>query len=65
MAWNHWNVITKELPRLKLKEGLIKICCDMCRTKPQTTYDNAVGHLRERYADGYTLVGHRSIETVD
>jgi hypothetical protein len=38
-----WNEIVEVFPRLGLSEGTKEIFCSLCRTKPETTYDNAVG----------------------
>ncbi|CAF9938798.1 MAG: hypothetical protein ALECFALPRED_007849 [Alectoria fallacina] len=65
LTWEAWNVVVKELPRLGMKEGVREICCRLCRTKPETTYDNFVGQYGERYVEGYTLAGKKSIDFME
>lgn len=38
-----WESIRKEFPREGLKNCLVDTMCWLCRTKPETTYDNFVG----------------------
>jgi len=40
-------------PRLALKEQFKEALCDVVRSKPQTTYDNFVRDIGERYVPGY------------
>ena len=65
LTWEAWNVIVKELPRLGLKEGIREIMCGLCRTKPETTYDNFVGDYGERYVEGFTLTGKKVIDLIE
>jgi hypothetical protein len=50
---SQWDVIVEEFPRLDLSEGTKDILCNLCRTKPETTYNNAVGGLGEAYVEGH------------
>ncbi len=65
LTWNQWNVVTKELPRLGMREGVKEIMCRLCRTKPQTTYDNEVGNFGVRYVEGYSLEGEKFIDRLE
>lgn len=65
LTWEAWNVIVKEFPRLGMKEGVREILCGLCRTKPQTTYDNFVGQYGERYVEGYTVAGKEAIDFLE
>ena len=65
LTWDQWNVIVKELPRFGMRKGIIDICCNLCRTKPQTTYDNMVGQFGERYVEGYSLEGKQAIDMIE
>lgn len=65
LTWEAWNVIVKELPRLGMKEGIRDILCRLCRTKPETTYDNIVGDVGERYVEGFSLAGKKTIDWMD
>ncbi|PVI05511.1 hypothetical protein DM02DRAFT_584009 [Periconia macrospinosa] len=38
---------------------------ELCRSKPDTTYDNYVGDFGERYVANYSRVGHRAIDFMD
>ena len=65
LTWDQWNAIVKELPRLGFRQGVIDACCKLCREKPQTTYDNAVGHFGERYVEGYSWKGKLAIDMIE
>lgn len=65
LTWEAWNVIVKEFPRLGMKDGIREILCRLCRTKPETTYDNFVGQYGERYVKGYTLAGKKVIDFME
>lgn len=65
LTWEAWNVVVEELPRLGMKDGVQEICCWLCRTKPETTYDNFVGQYGERYVQGYTLAGKKDIDFME
>ncbi|KAL8697518.1 MAG: hypothetical protein Q9201_007084 [Fulgogasparrea decipioides] len=60
-----YDAIVKEFPRLEMKDDLRETLCGLCRTKPQTTYDNFVGDWGEKYVEGYTRVGNRRIDEVE
>lgn len=60
-----YKIIVDELPRLGLKEGIRDIMCELCRTKPESTYDNFVGQFGERYVEGYNLDGKRIIDFIE
>ncbi|KAF2766155.1 hypothetical protein EJ03DRAFT_183901 [Teratosphaeria nubilosa] len=49
LAWDEFNSIVKEFPRLGLMKGLKNNMLHLCKTKPQTTYDNTVGEWGDRY----------------
>lgn len=65
LTWEAWNVIVKEFPRLGMKDGVRDILCNLCRTKPETTYDNFVGDFGERYVEGYSLAGKRVVDIME
>ena len=48
-----------------MKEGIREICCRLCRTKLETTYDNFVGQYGERYIEGFSLTGKRNIDFLE
>jgi hypothetical protein len=64
LTWDTYNNIVEEYPLLGLKEGLKEFMCGFCRTKPETTYDNWVGEIGERFVEGYSREGKRSIDFV-
>ncbi|KAH9826316.1 Metal dependent phosphohydrolase [Teratosphaeria destructans] len=49
LTWDEFNSIVKEFPRLDLMKGLKNNMLHLCKTKPQTTYDNTVGEWGDRY----------------
>jgi hypothetical protein len=57
-----WDGIVKEYPRKGFKDGVIGIMCGLCRTKPETTYDNLAGEFGEKFVEGYNLEGHRAVD---
>ena len=65
LTWEEWNAVSKEFPRLGMKEGIREIMCGLCRNKPDTTYDNFVGYFGERYVEGYTLAGKQFVEFLE
>lgn len=57
-----WEGIVEVFPRTNFKQGVTEILCGLCRTKPETTYDNFVGDLGEAYVEGNTLEGKRLVD---
>lgn len=49
-----YDAIVKEVPRLGFKDDFREAFCGLCRTKPQTTYDNIVSDWGGKYVEGYT-----------
>ncbi|KAL8717586.1 MAG: hypothetical protein Q9181_008305 [Wetmoreana brouardii] len=60
-----YDAIVKDVPRLEMKDDIRETLCGLCRTKPQTTYDNFVGDWGEKYLEGYTRVGNRKIDEIE
>ncbi|KAI9754397.1 MAG: hypothetical protein M4579_004735 [Chaenotheca gracillima] len=60
-----YDAIVLEFPRLGMMKGLKDIACHLCRTKPATTYDNFVGQYGEKYVEGFSLAGKRSIDFIE
>lgn len=50
---NTLEAILAAYPRLALKKQFGECLCDLARRKPQTTYDNGVRDMGERYVEGY------------
>lgn len=65
LSWDEYNAVVEVLPRLKLMEGLKKVMCQLCRTKPQTTYDNTVGEWGDKYVEGYSRKGKLTQDLLD
>lgn len=65
LTWDEYREIVKALPRIGLVAGCREIFCNLCRTKPVTTYDNIVSQWGEKYVEGYTLDGHRAIDGME
>jgi hypothetical protein len=58
--------ISKEYPRDDgEREFFISQLVDLCRRKPETTYDNYVGDFGEKYLANYSRVGHRAIDLLE
>ena len=65
LTWQEYKTVVEELPRLSFKEGVREIFCGLCRTKPETTYDNFAGQYGERFVEGYSLAGHQQIDRLE
>lgn len=65
LTWDEYEAVVKEVPRLGMKEGMREIMCYLCKTKPQTTYDNFVGQFGVKYVDGYNLEGKQTIDFME
>jgi hypothetical protein len=57
-----WNEVVKEFPRSGFKDGVIGVFCGLCKTKPETTYDNIAGEFGAQFVEGYSLIGHRAVD---
>ncbi|KAI6907392.1 hypothetical protein KC318_g7795 [Hortaea werneckii] len=69
-TWDEYNKVIKEFPRLGLMRGLKENMLHLCKTKPDTTYDNTVGEWGDRYlqGEGYSREGKLTqnlLETCD
>ena len=64
ITWDEFDAVNKEFPRLRFFNGTTEIFLGLCRTKPNTTYDNFLSDFGEVYIDGFTRVGHRLIDMV-
>ncbi|RMZ29368.1 hypothetical protein D0859_06540 [Hortaea werneckii] len=70
LTWDEYNKVVKEFPRLGLMRGLKENMLHLCKTKPDTTYDNTVGEWGDRYlqGEGYSREGKLTqnlLETCD
>ena len=57
--------IAAEFPRANLKEYIRETMCRLCRTKPETTYDNFVGSYGERFLEGFSLKGKQQVDRLE
>lgn len=58
--------ITNEYPFAEEdRKYFVEQLVELCRVKPNTTYDNYVGDFGERYLANYSRVGHRAIDWMD
>ncbi|OCL13378.1 hypothetical protein AOQ84DRAFT_332744 [Glonium stellatum] len=60
-----FDSIAAEFPRADLKGYIRETMCRLCRTKPDTTYDNFVGEYGERFLEGFSLKGKLAIDALD
>ncbi|KAL1980600.1 hypothetical protein VTN96DRAFT_3930 [Rasamsonia emersonii] len=65
LTWDEYNRVVAELPRLGLMKGLKEVMCNLCRTKPETTYDNTVGEWGDKYVEGYSRKGKLTQDLLD
>lgn len=59
-----WDAIVAEYPRKGFRDGVVEIMCGLCKTKPETTYDNFVSDFGEELVPGFTREGHRAFEMI-
>ncbi|KAK3066317.1 hypothetical protein LTR53_017385 [Teratosphaeriaceae sp. CCFEE 6253] len=64
MTQAEWDAIVAEFPRHGFRDGVVEIMCGLCRTKPETTYDNFVADFGDALVEGYSSKGHRPIEMI-
>ncbi|KAG0649646.1 hypothetical protein D0Z07_4060 [Hyphodiscus hymeniophilus] len=57
-----WDQVVKEYSRTGFKDGVIEEMCGLCRTKPETTYENFVSSFGTEYVNGYSAKGHRLLD---
>ncbi|KIM94039.1 hypothetical protein OIDMADRAFT_136469 [Oidiodendron maius Zn] len=50
-----FSAVIEELPRLDFKEGVKQILCNLCKHKPETTYDSFAREFGIRFVDGYEV----------
>ena len=50
---DEFRAVLKALPRVGFAEDTTEILCGLCRTKPETTYDNFCGDLGRKLVEGY------------
>jgi hypothetical protein len=48
-----YKEVIKAYPRIGLMEQTTETPCGLCKTKPETTYDNFVGSFDRSHIDGY------------
>ncbi len=65
LTWDQWKAATNEFPRLGMREGVKEILCRLCRTKPETTYDNFCSQWGEKYVEGYSVEGKKDIDYLE
>jgi hypothetical protein len=57
-----WDGIVKEYPRSGFRDGVIEVMCGLCKTKPETTYDNMVAGFGLKFVEGYSVEGHGLVD---
>jgi hypothetical protein len=60
-----FHAVAKEFPRHGFQEGVKHIMCQLCRKKPETTFDNFVGDFGEKYVEGYSRAGRSAIDFME
>lgn len=60
-----WDEVTKEYPRTNMKETAREVLCNVCKEKPETTYDNFLRDYGEKYVEGYSVAGKRIIDALE
>ncbi|KAH8816947.1 hypothetical protein F5884DRAFT_748425 [Xylogone sp. PMI_703] len=62
LTQKEFDMVVKEFPRLNIREGLVDLMCQLCKTKPETTYDNWVGDIGVKYLEEYSRDGQRMVD---
>lgn len=62
LARDVWNRVVKEYPRSGFNDGVIEVMCGLCKTKPETTYDNISGEFGQKFVEGYSVAGHTAVD---
>jgi hypothetical protein len=66
VSGEQWDAICKEYPRLNsMKDAAREMLCNVCRRKPDTTYDNFLKDYGEKHVEGYSAVGKRVIDALE
>ncbi|KAH7165303.1 hypothetical protein EDB81DRAFT_710760 [Dactylonectria macrodidyma] len=65
ISWDLSNALNEMFPRLDLANGIRRILCGFCRTKPQTTFDNFQNDYGTQFVEGYNPEGRRLIDFVE
>jgi hypothetical protein len=60
-----YDAIKKEFPGTGQRKYFLGQLVEICRRKPETTYDNFVGDFGEKYVANYSRVGHRPLELIE
>lgn len=60
-----WEGVVKEYPRVGFSDGIKNVICGLCRSKPQTTYDNFAADFGLKYVEGYSRKGHTLIDHLE
>lgn len=53
LTWDEYDAVVKELPMLQCHKNVKEVACGICRTKPESTFDNFFGIWGEKYVEGY------------
>ena len=57
LTWEEYDRVVAAFPRTGMVDGVLKILCGICATKPATTYDNFVASIGEALVPGYSTKG--------
>ena len=61
MTWEEYDAVVREFPRLNLADGVRNVFCQLCRDKPETTYDNFAADVGEEMVEGYSRKGRKLV----
>lgn len=65
LTWEEYDGVVRSFPRLEMIKEVRETLCGLCRTKPETTYDNFVADYGEKFVEGYERVGKRPIDVLE
>ncbi|CAI6293037.1 unnamed protein product [Periconia digitata] len=60
-----WENILDAFPRSQFRDYLFDTLTHFCREKPQTTYNNGLYSIGEKYVAGYNATGHQMVDILE
>ena len=65
VSQEQWDEVCREYPRTNMKDAARELLCNVCKKKPETTYDNFLKDFGEKHVEGYSAVGKRIIDAIE
>ncbi|KIY67378.1 hypothetical protein CYLTODRAFT_422562 [Cylindrobasidium torrendii FP15055 ss-10] len=62
---DEWKEVIAAFPNTGFADSVRGIMCALCKSKPQTTYDNLLAGFGEDYVAGYKVKGNRLVDHLE